>query len=268
MSLVLPKISKKNSLKPKKLLCNDWEGSEDEDYIKANERVALHKGYSAANFLIRKYVNKVKYCFDKLQVLSAENYTSEIYLNDKDLDYYKGNTLSNGYSYLEYDESTDSFSIIVSRLNDNPFWPANKNKQDRRIYKRRESSDKFSKTNGDIHIPVDQLGTTIQLSKLNPSDVYGSLVRNEQMRNFDPEETPAAKEMITHQRIKPDNDDEDVSFNMKSEQSEENKNDEAKNFYNTGVYEFTHPLKEIGLKEEGWSEESYTNSFLLKSEIK
>lgn len=269
MALVLPKISKKNSLKPKKLLWNDWEGSDDEGYIKANERVALHKGYSAASYLIKKYINKVKYCFDKLGVLSAENYTNEVNLNDRDLDYLKGNTLSNGYSYLEFDEITDSFSIIVSRLNDNPFWPSNKNKSERKLFKRRESSEKLSKTNGDIHIQVDQIGSIVQLSKLNPSDVYGSLVRNEEkLRNFDPEETPAAKEMINHQRVCSNNDDEDGSFNLKSEQSEENKEIDAKLFYNTGVYEFTHPLKEIGLKEEGWSEDWYTNLFLLKSEIK
>ena len=81
MTLVLPKISKKNSLKPRKLICNEWEGSDDEEYIKANQRVAFHKGYSAANYLIKKYINKVKYCFDKLGVLSSENYEKEISLS-------------------------------------------------------------------------------------------------------------------------------------------------------------------------------------------
>lgn len=74
MSLVLPKIFKNSAKKLKKSVAKEEMESDDEDYIAANKRTACHKGYSSANFLIQKYVNKIKYCFDKNKILSAENY--------------------------------------------------------------------------------------------------------------------------------------------------------------------------------------------------
>ena len=161
-------------------------------------------------------------------------------------------------------------SIVVSRLKDNPFFdPINKNKTDRKLLLSRESSEKLLKSNGDIHIEVNQEDRSYKLWKLDPNDVYGSLVRNEEkVKVLDPEETPAAKEIINIQRRTSINDYENDSFNNASDQSELKNEIDLKAFYNTGVYEFTHPLKEIGLKEEGWTEDSYTNLFLLKSEIK
>lgn len=60
--------------------------SDDEEYQEANKRVEDIKGRQSSMFLIRKYINKIKYCFDKLKVLSSENHTKDINLNENDLD--------------------------------------------------------------------------------------------------------------------------------------------------------------------------------------
>lgn len=81
--------------------------SEDEDYINANLRAAKHKGYESTNFLICKFVNKIKYCFDKLKVLSVDNYMKDIFLTEKELEVCKDRSLSTGYSYIDCDNKNN-----------------------------------------------------------------------------------------------------------------------------------------------------------------
>lgn len=91
--------------------------SDDEDYKMANNRFYKHrkKGYEAGNFLIRKYINMVKYVFDKLRVLSSTNYTKDIHLTANDIKTLCGKSLSNGYTYLDIDNDTKKVKLCLSR---------------------------------------------------------------------------------------------------------------------------------------------------------
>lgn len=69
---------------------------DNEEYAIANMRVPMYTGYKAASFLIRKYINKIKYWFDVLKKLSPENYKDDIYVTDKEMEEYKNKTSLNG----------------------------------------------------------------------------------------------------------------------------------------------------------------------------
>ena len=112
--LLLPQTSKKGS--PKSTKSKDYFlelDSDDDDYKKSlcKEYKNKEKGYESTNFLISKYINKIKYCFDKLKVLSAENYKKDIHLTPKDFKGLRGKTLSNGYTYLDFDSQTKQLKL-------------------------------------------------------------------------------------------------------------------------------------------------------------
>lgn len=87
MVVCLPTIPRKSSHRRRRYFKDQAElDSEDDDYNLANKKVANNKGYSAASYLIRKYVNKIKYCFDKFRVLSAEHYMDDIHITKSQLE--------------------------------------------------------------------------------------------------------------------------------------------------------------------------------------
>ena len=118
--------------------------SDYEDYKMANKKTYkdLKEGYEAGNFLIRKYINIVKYLFDKLRVLSSTNYTKDIHLTANDIKNLCGKSLSNRYTYLDIDIETGM--IYQKQLNDieDSISPPSNNLQPT-IYNNQESPEIF-----------------------------------------------------------------------------------------------------------------------------
>ena len=98
MVVCLPTISRKSSYRRKRRIKDLAElDSEDEDYQMANRKVANNKGYTSASYLIKKYVNKIKYCFDKYRVLSAEHYLEDIHITKSQLEKLNAYSQSNRF---------------------------------------------------------------------------------------------------------------------------------------------------------------------------
>lgn len=188
----------------------------------------------------------------------------------RDLDFLKGKSLSNGYSYLEYDQKNDKLSLIASRIENKPFYDTSHEKYHR--FKetstvKRDNFGKFVKSQGEDPVPFQDPYEPVCFTKLNPNDVYGSYIMSkERLNSIDAEETPAAKEFINHNKRHDEDFDEFDSSEGKLDDND--KEGDTKDGYNVGVYEFTHPLKEVSLKEEGCTEASYTDLFISKKEVK
>jgi hypothetical protein len=117
MVVCLPTILRKSSHRRKKILKDQAElDSEDEDYIMANRKVTDNKGYSAGSYLIRKYVNKIKYCFDKYRVLSAEHYMEDINITKSQLERLNVYSQSNRFWFINYNQETDKLNLVVNRV--------------------------------------------------------------------------------------------------------------------------------------------------------
>lgn len=118
-------------------------------------------------------------------------------------------------------------------------------------------------------INLEESKQPLKFFKFNPNDVYGSYKQLEYKdKTIDPEETPIANEMFNSQR-KVSNDMDIFGIKEERDESESkgNTDDDERIYINQGVYSFTHPLREEGLKEEGCTEESYENMFFLRDDI-
>lgn len=110
----------------------------------------------------------------------------------------------------------------------------------------------------------------IKFLKLDPNDVYGSYQTSKHKeKTLDPEETPVANEILNScRKVSNDMDIFGVKEEKDDSDSRENYEKEDKTFINLGIYSFTHPLKEEGLREEGCTESSYVNMLFLKQDIR
>ena len=274
MAVILPQIPKKSLGGIRKSIKDAEElHSDDEEYKRANLRATPQKGFSAANFLIRKYINKVKYCFDKLRILSVENSNKPIELHDKDLECLKGISQSSGYTYLEHDLEEDRFNLVVSRT-PRPFigkYGSKNGLNYTRETERQQSGNSLSglNLNGDVYLNLEEAEEHPEpFFKFNPKDVLGSNQLNKSTPSLEPDGTPAAKELLNPNRKISKDIDKSDSDEKDDSDYKDNLDEETKAFLNSGVYTLTHPLKEQGLKEEGCSESTYENMFFHKHDIK
>ena len=253
--------------------------TENKEYRAANMRVPMHTGYKAANFIIRKYVNKIKYCFDILKKLSPENCKEDIYLTEKDIAVLKSKPFSGGcsaqknfHSYLDYDKNTNKISCVLSRYEQRPFFGKSSTKYWANILCNLSDDQAHAITNGnnDDISPMRDLEESkqpLEFYKFDPNDVYGSYKHSElKDKTIDAEDTPVPDEILNSQR-KVSNELDVFGVREERAESKENVEEEEWNHGNQELSSFTQPLKEEGLKEEGCAEETYTNMFFHKDDI-
>lgn len=109
----------------------------------------------------------------------------------------------------------------------------------------------------------------IEFFRFNPNDVYGSYKHSElKDKTVDHDETPVVNEILNSQR-KMSSELEIFGIKdskMEGDSKDDSDDDDRKNI-SQGLYAFTQPLREEGLKEEGLTEDSYANMFFHKEEI-
>lgn len=185
----------------------------------------------------------------------------------------KGNSQSSGYSYLEHNSETDTFNLVVSRTT-RPFIRKYIYKNGLNYTKeteRQQSGNSITgfKINGDVYLNLEEAEEHHEpFYRFNPKDVFGSMPLSNSAANIEPDGTPAAKELLnSNRKISKDIDRSDSDEKDDSDYKDKI-DDETKAFLNSGVYTLTHPLKELGLKEEGCLETTYENMFFHKHDIK
>ena len=294
MVVVLPKASHKQSIKKEKEMKDKLElDSDDEDYKRANKKVQFVKGHSSTTYLIKKYVNKIKYCFDKLRVLAAENYTNDIELTEKDMELAAKTTQSNRFWYVDYDHKSDELNLVLSRTV--PFVGKDSIMYRQEAPPLHTNNDEISIPNSseyakDMNLNLNESVQPIEFFKFDPDDVYGSFKNTDKVKNepSNAANTPIARELLQGsrkisndldmfgQKERADScDTEKEKFKSEEKKKvsnkeidDENEEDKTVAFINLEIYQYTHPRKEEGLKEEGCSEDNYVNKFFHKHDIK
>jgi hypothetical protein len=262
-------ISKKSSVKrvkQNKML--EENTSDDEDYRKANKRVPLFNGYGASNFLIRKFINKIKYCFDKLQVLHPDNCNNDITLSEKSLELIKMNSQSNGYSYIDHDSSTDKITLHLSRTENTPFIGKNSNK-----WNLSEAENKLNINNQeeskleDDKLNLKSVAQNDNYYKFDPNDVYGSFKITHHFKEDNEEKSPTADEIIKNVRKMSNeimNSDGDVSDVVHIRQDSDI---DGKPIDELEIFNLTKPLSSEGLVQEGGPDIDYENRLFKTTDI-
>lgn len=199
--------------------------------------------------MIQKYVNKIKYCFDKLNLLGPEKANIDIYLYDKDVECLKRSTTSNGYTFLDYSPKNE-LNLVVSRIANKPFLG--------KIGKRNYTEDFHDPETGLYKVPSANPSTSVgfspknnnsQFFKFNPSEVYGSSKLGNTTESDRKDVNKSANDIIKNTRKYSKElfgeDKEDSSFDKA--QSEEY----GKAIDELDIFTFTKPLQPEGLVEEG-----------------
>lgn len=190
-------------------------------------------------------------------------------MTEADLGCLKSKSRSAGHCYLDYDPKDEKLSIIFSHDKDKLLNGQSNGatlSYNGNSHETRETlqHDQFE---NNIFIDISNAREPVSFQRLNPNDVYGSFIfSEEQGRNIDAQDTPAAKERLNNNKQSSEDDDEFVSCDLKSNPNSNNLLDLGGS--TEGVYKFTHPLKEVGLQEEGCVEPSYANMFFMKKDIK
>lgn len=108
----------------------------------------------------------------------------------------------------------------------------------------------------------------LKFFKFDPNDVYGSYQVSElKDKTLDPGDTPVAHELMNPNR-KVSNDMDIFGVKEEKDDSDSKENLDPNAFINLGIYSFTHPLREEGLKEEGCTDESHVNMFFCRQDLK
>ena len=234
--------------------------SDDEEYKAANKKVKDIKGRLSSSFLIRKYINKIKYCFDKLKVLSPKNQSKDINLNEKDIDCVR-ESQSSGYSYLKYDMETDKLNIVLSRISKSPFIRKEiktkvDNNTENSCFSFKESP--APQKNEDTFNFKEEI-SKIKFEKLNPDDVYGSY---KAQNNLDNKLLAQNKREYSGDISGGASEKDSSAFKGSKDSSIGEKDSEPYE-----IYDFIKVLEPNGLQEEGLAEMDYENLFFEKSKI-
>lgn len=193
-------------------------------------------------------------------MLRPENSNNDIILSDKNLDSIKINSQSNGYSYIDHDNSTNKITLHLSRIEKTPFIGKNSGKWKHSEFENIHNNSNHKEEKLDeTKINIETVAQNSQYFKFDPNDVYGSFKTTSHFKADNEEKSPTAEEIIKNARkmsndiINSDWDKSDVVHIRQDSEFDGKAIDELE------IFNLTKPLSSEGLVQEGGPNIDYEN---------